>query len=275
MAAILFAGAGYAGVAPDYLGLGLGPGFHPYGHAGSEASASLDLLRAARTVAGSHGRTLEPRVFVTGFSQGGQAAMALGRVLQGGKDRYLRLGALAPISGPYDLRRAEIPAALNPKSGLDQRTSVFYLSYAITTWDRLYGLYGSPSAAFKQPYAGRMEKLFDGRGDFEQISPKLPTRVSDLLTPRYRQWLLHPSGKLARAMRDADGTCDWKPQVPVRLYGASGDEQVAYSDTRSCVRALRAHGVRPQVVDFGPKARHFTTMYVGLPGALRWFGTLK
>jgi hypothetical protein len=275
VAAILFAGSGYAGVAPDYLGLGLGPGFHPYGHAASEASASLDLLRAARRVAASHGRKLERRVLVTGYSQGGQAAMALGRELQRGRDRYLRLGALAPISGPYDLRHAEIPAALNPKSGLNARTSVFYLSYAITTWDRLYHLYDSPTAAFKKPYAGRMEKLFDGRGDFQQISPKLPATVDGLLTARYRRWLLHPSGKLLRALNDADGTCDWRPRVPVRLYGASGDEQVAYSDTRSCVRSLRAHGVRPQLVDYGPKTDHFTTMYRGLPDVLRWFRTLR
>src|SRR4051812_12777655 len=36
---LLFGGTGFATVAPDYLGLGYGPGRHPYMHAASEATA--------------------------------------------------------------------------------------------------------------------------------------------------------------------------------------------------------------------------------------------
>ena len=49
--ALTYASAGFAAVAPDYLGMGLGPGPHPFLDVTTEASASLDLLRAARTVA--------------------------------------------------------------------------------------------------------------------------------------------------------------------------------------------------------------------------------
>ncbi|GES32808.1 hypothetical protein San01_52960 [Streptomyces angustmyceticus] len=48
---VLYASAGRAALAPDYLGLGAGPGRHPYMDARSGASASLDLLRAARSAA--------------------------------------------------------------------------------------------------------------------------------------------------------------------------------------------------------------------------------
>jgi hypothetical protein len=92
LAGLVAASAGFAAVAPDYLGLGAGPGHHPFIHAASEASASLDLLRASLVIAARHGRRLHPRGFVTGFSQGGQAAMALGQVLQHGADPRLRLG---------------------------------------------------------------------------------------------------------------------------------------------------------------------------------------
>ncbi|MFG2006943.1 alpha/beta hydrolase family protein [Spirillospora sp. NPDC048911] len=273
VAAVYYAGAGYAGVAPDYLGLGLGPGFHPYGHAASEASASLDMLRAARAVAESHGRRLRREVFVTGFSQGGQAAMALGRELQRGADRYLRLGALAPVSGPYDVRRAQIPESFRPGTTLNAKTSVFYTAYLMVTWHRLYGLYDSPSEVFQAPYDGTVEKLFDGSGDFEEIGPHLPDSLDALLTPRFRQRLLHPSGTVLRAMRDMDGTCDWRPQVPTRLHGASGDEQVTYANTGSCVRALRERGARPATADL--KTDHFGTLFRGLPATLRWFRSLS
>ncbi|MEU8117917.1 hypothetical protein AB0C21_04330 [Spirillospora sp. NPDC049024] len=275
IAAVYYAAAGYAGVAPDYLGLGLGPGAHPYLDAASEASASLDMLRAARAVAARQGRGLERRVLVTGFSQGGQAAMALGRRLQGGADPYLRLGALAPISGTYDLRRAQLPATLRARSSLDPRVSAFNLAYATVSWNRLHHLYKRPSEVFQAPYDTTMERLFDGGHDESDIFPQLPATPERLVTPRYLHWLDHPSGALLRAIRAADGTCDWAPRAPIRLYGASADEQVTFGNTRNCVRALRAHGTRPQVVDYGTGAGtdHFATLHRALPDTLRWFRT--
>ena len=109
---MLLAGAGYAAVEPDYLGLGRGPGHHPYLDPASEATASVDMLRAARVVAARVHRQLEPKILVTGFSQGGQAALALAHALQHGVGSHLRLGAVAAISGPYDVLHAELPAAL-------------------------------------------------------------------------------------------------------------------------------------------------------------------
>src|SRR5205809_378975 len=45
--ALTYASAGFAAVAPDYLGLGVGPGPHPWMDVPSETTASLDMLRAA------------------------------------------------------------------------------------------------------------------------------------------------------------------------------------------------------------------------------------
>src|SRR6516165_8993653 len=64
LAGLVAASAGFAAIAPDDLGLGVGPGFHPFLHAASEASASLDLLRASLTIAARHAHRLDPRVFI-------------------------------------------------------------------------------------------------------------------------------------------------------------------------------------------------------------------
>ncbi|UGT38917.1 lipase family protein [Nocardia yamanashiensis] len=67
-----FVSRGFAVVAPDYLGLGLfetGP--HPYLELRSEATATIDLVRAARAAEPALSRTWA----VTGASQGGQAAL--------------------------------------------------------------------------------------------------------------------------------------------------------------------------------------------------------
>ncbi|MFD4944845.1 hypothetical protein ACFWNT_20475 [Streptomyces sp. NPDC058409] len=93
--ALLFASTGRAVSAPDYLGLGKGPGFHPYGNPEATVSASVDALRAARAFARRDGHDLDQRVLISGFSQGGPATMMVGRALQQNIDPYFR-PALSP-----------------------------------------------------------------------------------------------------------------------------------------------------------------------------------
>ncbi len=64
-------------VATDYLGLGPDGEIHPYLQRTTEARATIDLVRAARTIAAAHaGR----RWVVVGHSQGGHAALSTGEL---------------------------------------------------------------------------------------------------------------------------------------------------------------------------------------------------
>ena len=73
---IVFAPGGYVVCMPDYLGLGLGEGLHPYCHAKSEATATVDMLRATRQVCDEQDIHLNDQTFLFGYSQGGHATMA-------------------------------------------------------------------------------------------------------------------------------------------------------------------------------------------------------
>lgn len=270
---ILFASSGFVGVAPDYLGLGTGPGHHPYMHAASEATASVDLLRAARELAGRHHTGLDGRVMVTGFSQGGQASMALSQALRAGADRRFRLVATAPISGPYDVAGAELPALLGGR--LHPQIATFYIAYWTVSMNRLYGLYADPAEVFRAPYDATVEKLFDGRHSMEQIGAGLPSAPGKLLTPAYTERLAHPDGGLLRALRENDGTCDdWTPGVPVRLFAARGDKEVAIADSRHCLRDLRAAHVKATLTDVGD-VDHTESAFRAIPRVYRWFLSLR
>src|SRR4051794_4671828 len=266
--ALLFGGAGYATVAPDYLGLGYGAGPDPYLQLATEASASLDMLRAAHAFAAHRHRRLSAGTLVTGFSQGATAALALGKVLQDGADPRLRLAALAPISGPYDLEHARLPAILAAR--VDAADSNYYLSYAMHAWQPLYHVFDRPADVWREPWGARIDTLFDGRHDDVAILRVLPRRLDALFTPAFRARLAHPDGGLLRALRENDVACAWAPAAPIRLYGARADEQAAFANSRHCVAELRAHGVNARLEDVG-RSGHFGSTLRALPHVLAFF----
>ncbi|MDX3225906.1 lipase [Streptomyces sp. ME19-01-6] len=274
---ITYASAGHAAVAPDYLGMGLGPGPHPWMDVPSETTASLDLLRAARAFAPRTGRTLDREVAVTGFSQGASAALGLARALQSGEDRWFRLGALAPVSGAYDFGGAELPALLAGE--LEPKSSVLYAAYTLVAFNRLHHLYDSPAEVFQAPYADTIEALFDGAHTGRQLMEGTPATLDKLLTAHGRDLLGHPTGPMAAALRTTDDVCDWAPRVPVRLYMASGDEQATVANTAHCEAVLRRHGVAAPVVDLGAVdyngSRHLGSNVRATAAIVRWLDSLR
>lgn len=268
----LNASAGRAVAAPDYLGLGGGPGPHPYMDTASAVTASVDMLRAARTAADRLGRPLTGDLYATGFSQGGQVAMALGKALAQGADRHFRLKALAPVSGPYDGEGQEMPALFDGR--VNDISGVLYLSYWLVAQNRLHPLYKDPSEVFRVPYASRVESLFDGEHEEEDVVRGLAPSVRQLLTPAFYERLRHPSGAVLDAIRAADHTCDWKPEVPVRLYAGSGDTDVPIGNARACARTLAGQGARVRVVDQGA-VDHFGSLAVSAPQVVRFFDGVR
>ncbi|GGP13197.1 lipase family protein [Nonomuraea glycinis] len=257
--ALLFAGAGHAVSAPDYLGLGTGPGHHTYGDPRTTVSAPVDALRATRTVAKGHQRRLDPRVLVSGFSQGGPATMMVGRFLQQGQDPYFKLGGLAPIAGPFNLSSFEAAAADDKI-----RMSSLYLAYFIVSADRYTDIYGTPSKVFRAPYDKQVEKLFDGNHQAAEIAQALPPESAKLFTAQFLDRVRKPTGNLKKLLTALDSTCNWKPEVPVRLHHAKGDVDVAYDNALYCQSQLRSHGATQTLTDAGD-VDHNQTVRKALP----------
>lgn len=268
--AVTFASAGFAAVAPDYLGLGLGPGPHPFLHVPSETTAGVDLLRAARAFVPRTGHALDREVLVTGFSQGGSAATGLAKALHGGADDWFRLGALAPISGAYDFRGVELPALLD--GTVKAPWNIGYTAYLMVAWNRLHHLYDDPAEVFQ---VERVESLYDGVHRGEDLQ-ELPSRLDLLYTPHGLKLLTNPSGPLAAALREHDSTCSgWQPRVPARLIVSGGDEQVPKANATHCAAAF---GTVP-VVDVGDLSyegsKHLGANIRGTAAVAAWFTSLR
>ena len=268
----LFASAGFAVAEPDYIGMGAGPGRPEYMVAAAEVSASLDLLRAARVIASRREDRLAAGVLVTGFSQGGAAAMAVGRALQQGTLPGFRLGALAPVSGPYDLPGAQLPGIFNGQIATD--VALYYVGYTLTAWNPLYHLYPAPQDAFRQPYTASVEGLFTGSHPDQEIIAALPSRLRDLLTSPVLRLLQHPAGAFKTALVRNSTCAGWTPQVPVRLYAARGDTTVTQVNAQHCQQAIRAHHGQVRLVELGAVS-HDISDFLALPKIVRWFQAFR
>lgn len=270
--ALTYASAGFAAVAPDYLGMGVGPGPHPYLDVPSETTAAVDLLRAAREFTSGTGRTLERKVLVTGFSQGGTAATGLARALAAGADGWFRLGALSPIAGPYDGRRQVLPVL----AGMRPPYNTGYTAYLLVSYNRLHHIYDQPSDVFKKE---GVEEVFDGVHTGEELAETLGGSLDELLTPRGKALIDNPTGPFAAALAVHDSTCTgWTPRAPVRLVVSSGDEQIVVGNATTCRASFAASGVDAPVVDAGDLvydgSKHLGANIVGTANTLKWFKTL-
>ncbi|HEX4252160.1 MAG TPA: lipase [Pseudonocardia sp.] len=269
-AAVLFAADGYVVSAPDYLGLGTGPGFHPYLDLPSTVTASIDSVRATRAYVerAPNPVRLDGQVLVSGHSQGGQAAMAVGAQLQRGGDPAFRLAAVGPIAVPYDVTTTLHTAVT---TGIANASA--YLAYFTVEWNRLHHLYSSPAEAFRPPYDRTVPTMLDGNHSSQDILAVLPPTPAQLFTSDFLAGLTHPTGPLAEALQVADSSCDWRPSVPVRLYAASGDRDVPIANSRYCQRRVSAAGGAAELVDVGD-VDHSTSELRALPQILAGFDQL-
>lgn len=268
-AAVMFAASGYATVAPDYLGLGEGPGNHPYMLAKPTVTATMDALKASQSLAHHNDKRLNRKTYVTGFSQGGQASMLVSEELQ----RRGALAATAAIAGPHDIRGEELPAALDGR--LDGVSAVLYLGYAMTAWNRYYPLYSTPSEAFRAPYDQIAEEMFNGNHPEEEVIAALPGTPQELFTDSFLAKMANPTGALQDVLRSNDNPCDWRPRTPVRLYAGTKDRDVVYSNSENCQTQLKANGAKDARLINAGEVDHFGSAMTSLPQILKWFNTIR
>jgi hypothetical protein len=63
------------------------------------------------------------------------------------------------------------------------------------------------------------------------------------------------------------------PRAPTRIYAASADDQVAFTNAEHCVADLRTHGVVAPLHAVG-KLDHFGSTVAATPQVLAWFDRL-
>lgn len=250
---LIFSGLGYVVCAPDFIGLGDSPGVHPYVHAETEASCAVDLMFATRELAADEdfgGFSLNDQVFVSGYSQGGHAAMALHRSLELDYADDFKVTGSAPMSGPYSIseKMSEFTLSDEPYG------TVAYLAWVTLGYQAAYpetlGMM-TLDEVFKPEYLEDIEAFKNEEINLwelnDRVTNTLVTTVGtvtpkDMLLPNLLNSLLtDPMHPFNVALADND-TYDWSPQAPTRLYYCVGDEQVTYENAILAEEVMKQNG---------------------------------
>lgn len=265
MLMLVFASQGTIVSMPDYLGQGRSKIQHPYLHADSEASASLDMLRAAVQLCDKLG-VQHDRLFLSGFSQGGHATMALQRLIESRYPDEFPITASGPVAGPYDLPRCWNAWCTRSPSLIPAAMARYALGYASRNHRPL-------SSMFLPKMDALASRLLDGSHGMSEVMKGLPSRPQALFVPELLKAVAAHTGLFYKDLV-ANSVYDWTPKAPTRFFHARGDEIVPFAVAESAAAAMGSRGATVWVVDLG-RTGHVGAFLPGMVAVKKWFATVE
>jgi acetyl esterase/lipase len=272
-----FASKGYVVAMPDYLGLGDLQGLHPYQHALSEATTSIDILRATKEfINDSLAFDYSNETFLTGYSQGGHAAMATAKYI---KDNQLQnefnIAGAAPLSGAYHISKRQTDELL-----LDiPYGSPDYIVYLLLSFQEVYGnIFNNYSDILQSPYDNTIPPMFDGNQVISNIHTALPNQTSQYLNPTFLNGFIADSNTkttpMWQALLDNDNH-DWTPQIPIKMFYCNGDQTVKPQNTLDAYDAMIANGATAVFKEDLGNLGHGDCVIPAIKGAIDYFESLR
>jgi len=266
-----YAADGYIVFMPDYLGIGQGERFHLYQHAATQSQAAIDMMTAAKKLLRDEYVQTDGRLFITGYSQGGHAAMGLHRDIQLKDLKEFNVVASAPMSGAYDLSGVQSESLFQPYEFPS------YLPYLLKSFHEIYQLTeGDFHSIFKSPYDDVVRTHYEGAHAIWDINPLLPEMITDMLNDELVEaFKTDSSFPLRKALRDND-VYEWKPDAPMLICYCQGDEQVTYKNALVAFDYMQKQGAsKVQLRNCGKKFNHiqcavFANIYTKL-----YFDTIR
>ncbi|MCH2020899.1 MAG: alpha/beta hydrolase [Saprospiraceae bacterium] len=234
-----FATTGYAVARPDYHGLGKGEGRHLYCHAESESEAVLNMLRAVQELNEIYGYNVSNKLFLTGYSQGGHATLAVQKKIQEQVVKEFQVIASAPMSGPYNLDGMQEDIMNRAYSHPS------YLPYLIYGYQDAYNLFDNVNDVFAPPYDSILPQLYEGAHTLKYINTLLPDVPNQLIAKDFlADFNNNPQSGLAQMIHE-NNVYDWTPERPVMFCYCKGDRQVNYKqNAKIAYKTMKNNGAK-------------------------------
>ncbi|MCE1246561.1 MAG: hypothetical protein LWY06_07955 [Firmicutes bacterium] len=271
----IFAAKGYVVFLPDYIGCGRSKILHPFFHAATQASASLDMILASERACSDLGIKLKRGIFLTGFSQGGQSTMALQRLIEQKSGNRIKINASAPVSGPYSMTMLW-DFWLNKPCRL---TSILTLK-TIIAYNTVYDLKLNYNEVFVKPYSKDCVSINKdveaGRyGTEKEIEALVPPDLQNFLTKEFIEQVNSHKSPYYKALED-NNLCEWTPVSPTKLIYCADDEIIPASEALYTLEKMKKSGAKNiEAVDVGKGLNHVEAALPALRIARDWFDSFQ
>lgn len=240
--AMMHAADGYIAYFPFYYGLGGGEKEHIYHDAFTESMSVIYMIKACREILPTIGAKTSGQLFVTGYSQGGHAAMATHKMLESDAFPDIQITASSPMSGAYDLTGVQSTTMFR------EYDRPHYLPYLLLSFDYGYNIWqGDIYEVFNPPYNQDLKKYFAqprkiDYGYLDSVLPRVPnTMVIDSLITLFKT---DTNFIFTRKLRE-NNLYNWTPKAPVQLCACYGDNEVMYQNSEVAYNYM--HPKAPQV----------------------------
>ncbi len=274
--ALTLASTGYIVLVPDYPGMGIDPGVHPYCHR-SLAACVVDLIRAARdSVELRNSRTSWNRqLFLMGYSEGGYVTLVAARDLQTKHAWEFDVTAVAALDGPYSLSESmrNLMLTFNP-----EYQDPYYLPYVIRGYDAVYAGPNNPfqfSRVIKTSipgfpsYADDLYSLLDGNHTSDEVDTFIRKAVPylgprSILTDTFIADLENTDSDVYRILAENDAYRDWVPRMPMKLFHHADDDLVPSDNADQALAAFQNAGAASvQLEKFHEYFPNMTSIHAG------------
>ena len=268
MVGLIMASIGYMVVVPDYLGLGVSNVMHPYVHAESLIPCIIDLMRAGKIYSSENQITLDGRIFLTGYSEGGYASLVTQKEIEENHTSEFNLTAVAPLSGPYDLQGMTETIFQSGSYGTPAYIAFFLTAYNdIYRWNRLDDF-------FNAPYASMMPGLFDGSKTWGEIVNQLPATFSALVNSTFLSDYVNGNEQNLRTAVQENTFLNWVPQTRIHFFHCDADEVVPLQNALTAVNRFTSNGATNIQLTTIPGGTHETSGPYVIVGAIQWFESM-
>lgn len=209
---------------PDGLGLGDGPGDHPFLHLQSEATPVVDMLRAVRETVDTTGASYNQQLFLAGIAEGAYATVAANQYIQTYLPQIQVTGAGA-IAGYYDLSGTMKDEMILPNNNYNDPS---YLAALFLSYNRIYHYAASDSDIFVAPYDSILPAQYNGTRESFQINGVMPSVPNQVLQPAVIDTLRNDPNNYFTQLLKKNDAYNWTPNNPIKLFFCTADEIIPW-----------------------------------------------
>ena len=266
------ASIGFISVLPDYLGLGDGQGLHPFLHLQSQATATIDMIRAAKEIVDTTGAQPNSQLFLGGYSEGGYATMAAHQYIQTYLGGQLHVTASAAIAGYYDMSGTMVQQIISDSI----YTQPYYLPYLLFGYNSVYHYYTADSDMLVYPYDSTLHPLFNGTKSISTINAQMPNVPKHIMHQDQIDSIKNDSTNFLRVLLKKNDAYNWSPTSPLHLFFCNADEQVPYQNTVAAYQHFVQNGsTMVDTINAGPSYTHYLCAEFSVLIAIQLFTGLR